>query len=134
MTSPIDTPINPPSPHGEPDLRSDMLAHLRQLEAGGSPGLAKQVLEIFLRDTVARLANLREALGRRDADAARVVAHTLHGSASAVGAVTLERGCFEILGEVRRGSFDRCEALVTKLDADFTAIRRAVTEWMADGI
>ena len=33
-----------------------------------------------------------------------------------------------------RGSFDRCEALVTKLDADFTAIRRAVTEWMADGI
>ena len=122
--SPGTEPSPPPRDAG--DLGAIVLEHLRRLEARGSPGLAAQVIAIFLQDTSARLAALREAVARKDSDAVRRVAHTLHGSASMVGAASLERGCAEIITQVRSGSFDRCEAIVAELDADFEAIRRTV--------
>jgi len=59
----------------------EVLEHLRGLEARGSPGLAAQVIEIFVRDTSTRLAALREALARRDGDATYRIAHTRRWSA-----------------------------------------------------
>ena len=126
VTGPAGTETSPP-PRDAKDLGAEVLEHLRRLEARGSPGLAAQVIAVFLHDTSARLRALREAVARKDGEAAYRVAHTLHGSASMVGAASLERGCAEIIREVRSGSFDRCEAVIAELDADFESIRRAVT-------
>lgn len=114
-------------PQDARDPGADVLAHLRRLEARASPGLAAEVIPIFLQDTSARLTALREAIARQDGDAAYRVAHTLHGSATMVGAASLERGCAEIIRQVRSGSFDLCEPIVAELDADFELIRRAAT-------
>ena len=111
-----------------PNLGSEVLEHLRGLEAKGSPGLAAEVVEIFLQDTSTRLKALREAVAQRDGEAAYRVAHTLHGSASMVGALSLARSCAELIKAARSGSFDRCEAIVADLDAGFEAIQRVVTE------
>jgi HPt (histidine-containing phosphotransfer) domain-containing protein len=104
----------------------EVLAHLRALEARGSPGLAAQVIEIFVRDTATRLAALREAIARRDGEATYRVAHTLQGSAAMVGAASLARSCGELTSAARSGSFDRCEAIVAELDASFEAIQQVV--------
>ena len=119
--------ISPTSVDAMPNLGSEVLEHLRGLEAKGSPGLAAQVIEIFLQDTSTRLKALREAVARRDGEAAYHVAHTLQGSASMVGALSLARSCAELIKAARNGSFDRCEAIVADLDAGFEAIQRVVT-------
>ena len=118
---------DPPPVVTTPDLGLEVLEHLRRLEAKGSPGLAAQVIEIFLQDTATRLKALREAVARRDGEAAYRVAHTLQGSAAMVGAVSVASSCAELVKAARSGSFDRCEAIVADLDAGFEAIQRAVT-------
>ena len=110
------------------DLGAEVLEHLRRLEAKGSPGLATQVLEIFLQDMSARLQTLREAVARRDGEATYRVAHTLQGSASMVGAVPVARSCAELVKAAQSESFDRCEAIVAELEAGFEAIQRVVID------
>jgi HPt (histidine-containing phosphotransfer) domain-containing protein len=108
------------------DLGAEVLAHLRQLEAKGSPGLAAKVVGAFLRDTSARVETLRAALARNDAETVRRVAHTLQGSAAMVGAASLARNCGALSQTARRGSLDGCARVVTELEAAMAAIGRAV--------
>ena len=104
----------------------EVLEHLRGLEAKGSPGLAAQVIEMFLRDTSTRLASLREAIARRDVDATYRLGHTLQGSAAMVGAASMARSCAELTSAARSESFDRCEAIVAEPDSGFQAIQGVV--------
>ena len=108
------------------DPGKDILEHLHGLETKGRPGLAAQVLEMFLQDTSARLGALRDAIGRRDGDATYRVAHTMQGSAAMVGAASVAQSCAELAAAARSESFDRCEALATELVASFEAIQRGV--------
>lgn len=115
-----------PAPAKPPrDPGAEVLEHLRQLEARAAPGLAAHVLPIFLQDTTVRLAALREAVAREDGATVHLVAHTLHGSAATVGASSFVAGCMQIIREVRSGSFDRCEPLITQLEHDLESIRRS---------
>jgi HPt (histidine-containing phosphotransfer) domain-containing protein len=100
---------------------------LQRLDAKGSPGLGARIAEVFLSDTAIRLAALRDALARRDGEAAYRIAHTIEGSAAMVGAASMARSCTELTAAARSGAFDVCEALLADLDAGFAAIRRAVT-------
>lgn len=113
-------------PRREPDAAGrQVMEHLRRLEERAAPGLAAQVMPVFLRDTATRLESLREAVRQRDGVAAHRVAHTLHGSAATVGAATMVHACAEIIREVRLGAFDGCDRLLGELDQDFQSIRRA---------
>jgi HPt (histidine-containing phosphotransfer) domain-containing protein len=102
----------------------DVMVHFRRLE-GRAPGLAAQVLPVFIKDTEARLAALREALDALDSVAAHRVAHTLHGSVASVGAATMVHACAEIIRAVRLGAFDGCNRHLQDLQDDFASIRRA---------
>lgn len=118
------TPEVVPPPR-EPDAAGrQVMEHLRRLEERAAPGLAAQVMPVFLRDTATRLDSLREAVRQRDGVAAHRVAHTLHGSAATVGAATMVHACAEIIREVRLGAFDGCDRLLGELDQDFESIRR----------
>jgi HPt (histidine-containing phosphotransfer) domain-containing protein len=108
------------------DLGDRVMAHLRTLEASGTPGLAAQVAHMFLRDTRTRLSVMREAIAACDVETLRRVAHTLQGSAAMVGAAPVAARCTEMSRSACAGSFDRCETLVTELDAALAAIERAV--------
>jgi HPt (histidine-containing phosphotransfer) domain-containing protein len=120
----VATEVVPPA--REPDAAGrQVMEHLRRLEERAAPGLAAQVMPVFLRDTATRLESLREAVRQRDVVAAHRVAHTLHGSAATVGAATMVHACAEIIREVRLGAFDGCDRLLGELDQDFESIRRA---------
>jgi HPt (histidine-containing phosphotransfer) domain-containing protein len=124
------TPQNLPEPRPappprDPDLAGrDVMQHFSRLE-GRAPGLAAQVLPVFIKDTEVRLAALRDALGAHDSVAAHRVAHTLHGSVASVGAATVVHACAEIIRAVRLGAFEGCDQLLRDLEADFASIRRA---------
>lgn len=113
----------PPEQPRDPGV--EVLEHLHMLESRVTPGLAAQVLPVFLQDTTARLVALREAVAREDGDTVHRIAHTLHGSAATVGAASFVSGCMQIIREVRSGSFDRCEPVVTQLERDLESIRRS---------
>ncbi len=115
----------PPPAKPRPDPGAEVLDHLRKLEARASAGLAAHVLPIFLQDTAVRLAALRDGVARKDGDTVHRVAHTLHGSAATVGASTFVRGCVDIIREIRTGSFDQCEPILTELESDLELIRRS---------
>ncbi len=120
-------PRRPAPPPVKPrhDPGAEVMEHLRKLEARASAGLAAHVLPIFLQDTAVRLAALRDGVARQDGDTVHRVAHTLHGSAATVGASTFVRGCVDIIREIRTGSFDQCEPIITELESDLELIRRS---------
>ena len=126
-------PLTPPEANAVPAPPAasasgvaEVLEHLRRLEAQGSPGLAAEVIEIFLQDTSNRLAALRHAVAQGDGETVFRVAHTLQGSASMIGAVSVALSCRALTKSARSGSFDQCKVLVAELDARFEALQRAM--------
>jgi HPt (histidine-containing phosphotransfer) domain-containing protein len=111
---------------GAPDGAAEVLEYLHRLEAQGSPGLAAEVIEIFMQDTSTRVTALRRAIDQGDGETVFRVAHTLQGSASMIGAVSVARSCDALAKSARSGSFDQCKVLVAELDARFEAIQRAM--------
>ena len=90
-----------PTPSEVPgDGAAEVLEYLHRLEAQGSPGLAADVIEIFIQDTSTRLTALRHAIAQRDGETVFRVAHTLQGSASMIGAASVARSC-DALAKVR---------------------------------
>lgn len=108
------------------DMGAEMLAHLRQLEARGSPGLVAHVIEAFLRDTTTRVATLRDAVAAGDVDTVYRVAHTLHGSSAMIGASVMASRCAELSRASQAATLDGADAIVEELAEALETIRRAV--------
>jgi HPt (histidine-containing phosphotransfer) domain-containing protein len=108
------------------DDAAEVLEYLRRLEAQGSPGLAADVIEIFMQDTSNRLTALRQAIAKRDGETVFRLAHTMQGSASMIGAASVARSCSALAKSARSGSFDQCNVVVSELDTRFRAIQRAM--------
>lgn len=116
-----------PAPPGAPaDDGVEVLEYLRRLEAQGSPGLAVEVIEIFLQDTSHRLTTLRQGIARGDGETVFRIAHTLQGSASMICAASMARSCSALARSARSGSFDEWRVLVAELEARFETIQRAM--------
>ena len=85
-----DTMAEPPS-----DLDPGALEQLLEL-IGGDRGAFKDLVQSFLDECPLLVRRLQSAVGANDADALRRAAHTLKGSATDFGAITLARLCREI--------------------------------------
>jgi len=120
---PVEANAVPAAPAGD---AAEVLEYLRRLEAQGSPGLAADVIEIFLQDTSNRLTALRQAIAKRDGETVFRLAHTMQGSASMIGAASVARSCSALAKSARSASFDQCHVLVSELDTRFRAIQRAM--------
>ena len=123
---PLEANAVPAPPEAPADGAAEVLEYLHRLEAQGSPGLAADVIEIFMQDTSTRVTALRHAIDQEDGETVFRVAHTLQGSASMIGAVSVARSCDALAKSARSGSFDQCKVLVAELDARFEAIQRAL--------
>jgi two-component system, sensor histidine kinase and response regulator len=123
---PLGANADPEPPEAPADGAAEVLEYLHRLEAQGSPGLAADVIEIFMQDTSTRVTALRRAIDQGDGETVFRVAHTLQGSASMIGAVSVARSCKALAKSARSGSFDQCRVLVAEVDARFEAIQRAM--------
>ncbi len=124
---PLEANAVPAPPEAPADGAAEVLEHLHRLEAQGSPGLAADVIEIFMQDTSTRVTALRHAIDQGDGETVFRVAHTLQGSASMIGALSVARSCDALAKSARSGSFDQCKVLVAELHARFEAIQRALS-------
>ena len=79
---------------------------------------------VFVRTGQASLASLRAALAREDAAGVRFAAHSLKGSAAAIGAERLSKIAEAVERTARGRELGEAQSLLTVLEAEFEALRR----------
>jgi two-component system sensor histidine kinase/response regulator len=101
---------------------------LRVLEAHAGPRALAEVIDVFLQTIPRRLDDLRQALGRGDADSIRALAHSLKGASAQIGARGMADICVQIEALVRGGDLSRLGDLLTALEADYATVSASLRE------
>ena len=83
-----------------------------------------EISQIFLDELSWRIPGLRDA-GLSDVEHH---AHSLKGAASNVGATELSRLAAELEGCANTGNRDRCASLVSSIEAEADAVRKALEQ------
>ncbi len=97
-----ETPIDP-----------EAIENLRALTPDDPDSFLRDIIGIFLDDTPARIADLRQSLASGDKDSFTRAAHSIKGSSSNLGATQLR----EISAELeQRGKAEPISGLVTRVD------------------
>lgn len=93
-------------------------AALERLRAFGGEKLLRGMIELFVSNAPAKLADAREALDCGDAAALRRALHGLKSSAGQLGAASVHQAC--VAGEelASRGELARCAPHVQRIEAD----------------
>ena len=90
------------NPRGDGVFDRDAL--MEQL--GGDEQLAREVIDLFLRDCPVQLSSIKAALDRGDAREVYVVAHTLKGAASTLAASEVAEGALVLEQLARDGHLE----------------------------
>ena len=93
-------------------------AVLDELRAVG-PDLLRNVAELFIQDTRARLEEMRALSAANDTQQLQRVAHTLKGSCGAIGAQRTMNICAELEQQLKSGRADQTDELLTRLEAAY---------------
>lgn len=105
-----------------------VIGELRELQDGGSPGLLAELIDLFLKQTVEKLGEMRSSAGAKDAATLGRLAHTLKGSAGSLGAVHLSGLCRELEAALRGNDWTAAAARVSGIEAEFARVRGALEE------
>jgi HPt (histidine-containing phosphotransfer) domain-containing protein len=103
-----------------------VFGRLRALE-GDAPGVLREIVDLYLSDTPARVESMRAAAARRDADTLAAIAHGLKGSSGYIGAREIELLCGEIIRHVHSGRAEAAFARIPALDAAVARAKDALT-------
>lgn len=104
-------------------VNAKVIEELRALEEGGTPGLLRELIDLFLGEAENHLGRLRSSLAARDAQTFERAAHTLKGSSGNLGALEMSRICGELQGIGRAVDWSRATALLPVLEAEFRLVR-----------
>ncbi|MGA2794467.1 MAG: response regulator [Roseiarcus sp.] len=128
-------PITPRHRTGAPDVEASddpldrsVLDKLRGLEKT-TPGLLKNVADLFLKDTPPRLEDLRDAMLREDASRLARLAHAMKGSAANLGARGMAAICSEVQARAEAGDLEAAPARVSDLGDEFERVRAALLSY-----
>lgn len=113
-----------------PVLDQDVLASLRELQGEGEPDLVGELVELFIEDTPARIADLRQAVARGDLEATALAAHSCKGSSANLGATALAGACGALEAAARLGTTANLAPLFVAVeDARDQTVRALREEW-----
>jgi HPt (histidine-containing phosphotransfer) domain-containing protein len=119
-----------PAPSDDAVLDTRVLKDLQDLEASGAAGLLASLVDSFLQDVPKRLTAIEEALARRAAHDVMHQAHTIKGSAAALGVVQVRALAARIEGAANAGDLDGLTGATSLLREELTraepALRRVV--------
>ncbi len=110
---------------GAVSLDLETFDRLRVLERD-APGVLREIVDLYLGDAPTRVASIRDAAARGDAESLLSLAHGLKGSSGYLGAREMEAICGEIDRLLRLGRKDAATAKVALLDAAFVRLREAL--------
>ena len=100
----------------------DVLTSLAAIAGAQNPTLVDELIELFLGSTPLRIAELRQALKKKDAKRMREVAHDLRGSSGQLGATRMEQTCASIETLARTGYLKGMRQLIDQLDPDLERV------------
>ena len=93
---------------------------------GGDESLLKEITDIFLSEYPVLLAEIREAIQRRDATKLEQCAHTLKGCVSNFGADAATSAAYELEMLARRKSLDEAPEALRALELHFAVLTPAL--------
>ncbi|HKS37219.1 MAG TPA: PAS domain S-box protein, partial [Verrucomicrobiae bacterium] len=102
------------------------LITLRTLRQPGKPDPVSELIDIFLRDTPGRLSEMKTAVEQYDAYSLELVAHSLRGCSSSVGACRMAEICSQLEEHARLGSIQIASHVLKQLDQEFNNVRAAL--------
>ena len=120
------------SPGGAAVLEEEPIKRLRELGRALSRDVPYRIIELYLKDAPARLAELRRALSAGDARAVEGAAHSLKGSSANLGAFELAELCNELERLARRAVLNGAQAKVADLEAEYERVEKAMRELLAE--
>ncbi len=88
----------------------------------GDAAFLDEMIDTFLGDGPARLAELRLALASSDVTALRRAAHTLKSNSRTFGASTLAALCQELEARAAGGVLDDAPAVVARIEAEYGGV------------
>jgi CheY-like chemotaxis protein len=100
----------------------DVLTSLAAIAGAQNPTLVDELIELFLGSTPLRIAELRQALKKKDAKRIREVAHDLRGSSGQLGATRMEQTCASIETLARTGCLKEVRRFIDQLDPDLERV------------
>lgn len=94
---------------------------LERLKEWGGDKLAAQMVRLFLKNSGARMDQIRAGVSDDDVDEAERGAHSLKSSAANVGAETLRTHVTQIESAALQQDLDRMRALLPQLEMSYAA-------------
>jgi CheY-like chemotaxis protein/HPt (histidine-containing phosphotransfer) domain-containing protein len=105
----------------------------RRVQRPGQPDVVAQLVGVFAASTPPLLAELRAGVARQDASALRAAAHTLKGSAAAVGAREMQGLCERLEQLGQGGSVVGAAELAERLEDAYRRARAALETLVPGG-
>ena len=111
----------------ESAIDSSVFDDFRAVGAGtGANDFVNELIDQYLVEATSRMAELKDAVERKDALALKLAAHALKGTSSTVGAHRFAAICSELEKLARTTTFDGVPALVVGLEAECIRVRQAL--------
>jgi HPt (histidine-containing phosphotransfer) domain-containing protein len=107
-------------------LDMSAIESLRELQEDDEDDLFRELIEIYIADAPAYIADISLAIASANAHAMERAAHTLKGSSASLGARLLASACLEMEKLGRSGSLSGAEDLLARVRQEFERARRAL--------
>jgi CheY-like chemotaxis protein/HPt (histidine-containing phosphotransfer) domain-containing protein len=121
-------PTTPPHQPTGPLLDGEALQNLRALQLEGEPDPLAELVDLFLKDTPTRIAQMHTALKNSNPHDLESAAHSLKGSASNLGAQTLAATCARLMQTARNNDLTAAATLVKSVEDDFAKVKPVLAE------
>ena len=103
------------------------LAVIEVFHDADAPDFTRNLIDLYVKESGAKIETLKAAAARADAAALKTVAHSLKGSSSIMGAARLAALCGRIEEQVKTGSVsDVTPALMAEVDHEFVRVQEAL--------
>jgi two-component system, sensor histidine kinase and response regulator len=103
-----------------------VLEGFRDLQQEGCPDLVEELVDLYLTDTIARLADLRAALHRQDLRAAQGMVHSLKGSSDNLGVYGMAAICSNLEAQFSEAAIEEATITLNQLEDEFKRVQQAL--------
>ena len=109
-------------------LQAAQVAQLRALPGRRQPTLLQEVVEVFLQETPATLATLRELAGRQESGTTANLAHRLAGGCANIGGGRMRSAAHAVEQSAGRNDWAAVPEQLTALDREWHLLATALQE------
>lgn len=111
----------------ENTIDRQVVENLRELNPD-DPNFLRELIDLFLEDFPARVAEIEQALAAKDAVLLTRAAHTIKGSSGNFGAARLARVAREMEMQGKSAAFNEAAATLGSLRAEFAQVSAALRQ------